>query len=569
MSDPKDTTSFFRKVVKFVANPTTEWAELGTPAEETRETEYAKGELKAMIERKRRNDFVRKREFDMLRKVRREGLTSEQLAALGGSSRIDDSEGKIIDSGAKAEIGVKAKIDEIEQQMVGDAPYVNTANRRTPEFYNAPTVPAAMDTRAARTSSRSHFDAAPVDDLMADRAPPLGTSPVVMGGGVSPLSPVKAGAPAVPEPASPFTQELTEIAHDPELDEAVIAFANADFDQCEQALATLTGPGGPRAQHAETWLVLFDLYRAIGQQHKFESLALDYAQQFGWSAPQWFSLPKLVAEAAGEDRPKRARIDGQVGWVCPDHVDAEAVSKLASLALQMPLPWVFDWSALRSIDAEACARLSELFRNWSDQDLDMRWLGGERLFTVLAESAPTGVRDADPAYWQVRLDALRLANRPDQFDEAAIDYCVTYEVSPPSWEPARCEVRVSGTGSTTSSPPLSIVSDVSTSVLESRLTEDTGLVQVGTVELSGQLVGDIGKTLKKMDTELGTASIVNVSCARLIRVDFIAAGDLLNWVLARRSENRAVRFVEAHRMVALFFGAMGINEHAKVKVRTV
>ena len=46
MSEPKDTTSFFRKVVKFVANPTTEWAEIGTPPEEARETEYAKGELK-------------------------------------------------------------------------------------------------------------------------------------------------------------------------------------------------------------------------------------------------------------------------------------------------------------------------------------------------------------------------------------------------------------------------------------------------------------------------------------------------------------------------------------------
>jgi hypothetical protein len=113
------------------------------------------------------------------------------------------------------------------------------------------------------------------------------------------------------------------------------------------------------------------------------------------------------------------------------------------------------------------------------------------------------------------------------------------------------------------------VSDVSTSFLESRLTEDTGMVQVGSVELSGQLVGDIGATLKKMDAELGPASIINVSCARLIRVDFIAAGDLLNWVLARRGENRSVRFIEAHRMVALFFGAMGINEHAKVKVRTV
>ncbi|HZT56266.1 MAG TPA: STAS domain-containing protein [Burkholderiaceae bacterium] len=569
MSDPKDTTSFFRKVVKFVANPTTEWAELGAPTEDARETEYAKGELKAMIERKRRNDFVRKREFDMLRKVRREGLTSEQLAALGSSSRIDDSEGKMADTGVKADSGVKAKIDEIEQQMVGgDAAY---AARRTPEFYNAPTEPAAMEmARARATSTRSgvNFDGARVEDFMSERAVPMATSPVVMGGGVSPLSAVTFDA-AAPDLATPFAQEMTEIAHDPELDEAVIAFANADFEQCEQALAALTGPGGARAQHAETWLVLFDLYRAIGQQHRFESLALDYAQQFGWSAPQWFSLPRLVAEAASEDRPRRARVDGQVGWNSPEHIDAEAVAKLASVTLQMPLPWVFDWSALRSIDAEACARLSELFRSWIGQDLDMRWLGGERLFAVLAEAAPTGARDADPAYWQLRLDALRMTNRPDQFDEAAIDYCVTYEVSPPSWEPACCQVRISNPGATTTSPPMSVVSDVSTSFVESRLTEDTAMVQVGTVELSGQLVGDIGPTLKKMDAELGPASIVNVSCARLIRVDFIAAGDLLNWVLARRSENRSVRFVEAHRMVALFFGAMGINEHAKVKVRIV
>ena len=69
--------------------------------------------------------------------------------------------------------------------------------------------------------------------------------------------------------------------------------------------------------------------------------------------------------------------------------------------------------------------------------------------------------------------------------------------------------------------------------------------------------------------ELGSSTIVNVSCARLIRVDFIAAGDLLNWVLARRNENRTVVFLEAHRLVALFFGAMGINEHARVKVRSV
>jgi len=179
------------------------------------------------------------------------------------------------------------------------------------------------------------------------------------------------------------------------------------------------------------------------------------------------------------------------------------------------------------------------------------------------------VRDADPAFWQLRLDALRMTNRPDQFDEAAIDYCVTYEVSPPSWEPARCVVRISGSSLSTTVPPLSLVSDVSTSFQESQLGDDPAMVQVAAVELSGQLVGDIGTTLKKLDAELGKSTIVKVSCAKLIRVDFIAAGDLLNWVLARRTENRTVTFVDAHRMVALFFGAMGINEHATVKVRTI
>ena len=578
MAEQKDTTSFFRKVVKFVANPATEWAELDVPVEDTRESDYAKGELKAMIERKRRNDFVRKREFDMLRKVRREGLTGEQLAALGGSSRIDDSQPRSSDPPVRQDAGVKAKIDEIEQQMVGDYP---STQRRAPEFYNAPTQPVPMD-GAGRPSISLVPPAAPaaaaqggrVEDFPAPARSAPRPAPATPAAAAPPpravsMAPIHLDMPPAEDFGNAFASVSAEVAHDPDLDEAVIAFANADFEQCEQALTGLTGPAGARAQHAETWLVVFDLYRATGQQHKFESLALDYAQQFGWSAPQWFSMPKLVAEAASEERPSSSRIEGQVGWVCPAHLDADVVAELASRALQMPLPWVFDWSALQTIDAEASGRLSELFRTWIPQNLDMRWLSGERLFTALQEAAPTGVRDADPAFWQLRLDALRMTNRPDQFDEAAIDYCVTYEVSPPSWEAARCAVRITGSNQGTTQPPLSVVSDVATSFEESQIADASGIVQVGTVELSGQLVGDISATLTKMDSELGTAKIVNVSCARLIRVDFIAAGDLLNWVLARRAENRTVSFVDAHRMVALFFGAMGINEHANVKVRTV
>lgn len=142
MTEPKENESFFRKVVRFVANPATDWTELNSRQFESRELEVEKSELKAMVERKRRNDFVRKREFDMLRKVRREGLTPEQLAALGGSSRLDDSEVRAAEGGNARPDGVKAKIDEIEQQMVGESLYATS--RRASGFFTAPTLPTPL-----------------------------------------------------------------------------------------------------------------------------------------------------------------------------------------------------------------------------------------------------------------------------------------------------------------------------------------------------------------------------------------------------------------------------------------
>jgi hypothetical protein len=120
MSEQEKNESFFRKVVRFVANPATDWADLNTRQEDTKELELEKSELKAMIERKRRNDFVRKREFDMLRRVRREGLSPEQLATLGTSSRLDDS-GARQSEAARRPGGVKAKIDESRVVPVEEA----------------------------------------------------------------------------------------------------------------------------------------------------------------------------------------------------------------------------------------------------------------------------------------------------------------------------------------------------------------------------------------------------------------------------------------------------------------
>ena len=99
------------KMVKFVKSPTTHWSDLDRPEGNGGDTE-SRLALKEMIERKRRNDFVRNREFDMLRKVRRrETLRDSDLAACPSFYPISQP----ANTGERAR--TLKKIDEIEAQQ--------------------------------------------------------------------------------------------------------------------------------------------------------------------------------------------------------------------------------------------------------------------------------------------------------------------------------------------------------------------------------------------------------------------------------------------------------------------
>ena len=583
----KESGGFLRKVARFVANPTTDWAALDTPSADSPESEYAKTEIKAMIERKRRNDFVRKRELDMLRKIRREGLSQDNALAMAGSTNLDSESRPHTDP--RSDIAVVDKIAAIEQQMVGDqSPTRQTATISATRRPVAPPPPISPAVAYAPTEP---------NPLPAVERPPLEFDTPKQ------AAPVATEASSRPHQAAPITAplaptgfsdglgiEVCEMEHDPELDEAVIAFANAEFDECERTLLALIAPDGSRHTNPDTWMVVFDLYRALDLPQKFDQLAVSFAHQFGLSAPQWYSLPARIAQVKATTEATQAKVvmpspedaagpatePGEntsgvevavvEGWLAPDHVDANVVSALRGELLQLPRPWTFDWTGVEYVSADGAAQLAQLMKQWATETLEMAWIGSDHLHSVLADSAPTGARDADPAYWMLRLEMLRLTNRPDQFDEVAIDYCVTYEMSPPSWEPATCKVKLKDDGVTTQSVSLSRISEITTSFVESQIMNEPAMVQVAALELSGQLVGDISDTLTKLDGQLGASVMLDIDCENLLRVDFIAAGDLLNWVLNRRAENRQVIFIKPHRLVALFFGAMGINEHARVKL---
>ena len=146
----------------------------------------------------------------------------------------------------------------------------------------------------------------------------------------------------------------------------------------------------------------------------------------------------------------------------------------------------------------------------------------------------------------------------------------------PAWDSARCDYQ-------SLDPPVAevagqaIVGDVhrdsvpsGTSSAMDGDTQMDGHSQMSNlyaVELSGQIAGDVIAVLDQLEAKLMGADIMVICCAKLIRVDFSAAGTLLNWVSARESENRAVQFTEVNRLVAAFFNVIGITEHATVLSR--
>jgi ABC-type transporter Mla MlaB component len=173
------------------------------------------------------------------------------------------------------------------------------------------------------------------------------------------------------------------------------------------------------------------------------------------------------------------------------------------------------------------------------------------------------------------MEVLRVMHRPDEFELVALDYCVTYEVSPPSWDSARCEYKsMQADGSLTTRNTIvgeafrdSVMSSVMTYGDSQLAAVSSQLSSVATVELSGQILGDGKEALELLDAKLGDADVMIISCARLMRIDFTAAGTLLNWVTARVSEGRQVQFVDVHRLVAAFFNVIGISEHARIGLR--
>lgn len=524
----EDTGRLLSKVAKFVRNPLKDWSELDAEESSQLENGYSREMLKEMIERRQRNDFVRRREFDMLRKLRqREAAGGRDPAATPSSFNISSTSGK-----TEGRALTLKKIAEIEEQM-------------SQQWWK---------NRGAGGEAADDGKAGPGGDMAAQHARAYADTVT----GVSPPQGA-AGPAAVPS------------VSDGSIEEAAIRFAHGDDAGTEAILLQALAPEASGADHDDTWRALFDFYRATGDNEKFSAAAVRYAQRTKRASPEWISLravarhAQVVAAATPAPEPPPA---GGADWASPPVLKRENLLALTRALAAAGPSWKLDWSAIDAIEADAAGPLRALFNHWADSPVQLRFAGADRLLIVLTEATPVNERRVDAAWWQLHMAALRVMHRADEFELLALNYCITYEVSPPPWEDPKGDFGELEPPPATPRP--SVSSGFSVSGHDDELIGADAAptaAAAGHGSLAGELTGESLATWERLDAELADAQGLSISCAALVRIDFQAAGSLLNWVTARDARGQRVAFVDAHRLIAAFFGVIGIADHAEVGIR--
>lgn len=571
------------KMVRFVRNPTVQWTELDSLTED-RESQYSKQMLKEMIERKRRNDFVRRREFDQLRKLRQREL-------LQGHRTEDTSNRPSFFQSSMASPDERAvtlkKIDEIEAQMSQQwwksKQSGNEAGETMPLTMPTGETQPAPGSDAQAADDRAFAPTAPVtlgSPLAAASAAPTAPSPVAplfandsmaVGrfGGVDAALQVEpevhpSFSPTVPGGVAPVVVQLERFVHDPDLEEAAIRYANGDHEGAESGLLQVLEQHrqDDPEQQLELWMTLFDLYRATGQQDRFESLAIDFAAQYSRSAPLWFSLPdQLGLQVSSSDPAGDASGRREFSWNAPQRLAVSSVAALQASVERAASPWTLAWSRIAGIDDAAVPPLADLFTRWADKQGQFVFSGVDRLETLLEIMTQSGDRTSGTEWWRLRMSALRLMGRPDEFELVALDYCVTFEVSPPSWVAPKCSY--SDDNASASAQPQANERDMLASDF-GELTLPPPIDNGPAALLSGVIEGDAVPLLQPLQELVKPGVPLVIACDKLMRIDFAAAGSVLNWAADLQSQGHVVHFQNLHRLIAVFFNVIGINEHAWV-----
>ncbi|TWI63105.1 STAS domain-containing protein [Pseudoduganella lurida] len=306
----------------------------------------------------------------------------------------------------------------------------------------------------------------------------------------------------------------------PLVEEAAILYANGQSEAAGELLAAgMADAGADRT----AWWMLFDLYQAGNQQGAFDSLSIDYASTFETSPPPWNPAQAEEAHAYSGITPTAA-IAGVL-----DHRAAAQVARIRELADAGPVLRL-DFSRITAVEPDGCILLLEALRG-VPAGHELILAGADELLALVRGLLDVGRRDEGEAPWLLWLELLRLLNREKAFEEASMDYCVTFEVSPPPFV---------APGRVASAPRQAAAPAADRYLLPRTIEGSTAAVFAAIRDYAAQ------------------PGALVFDCSRLARIDFAAAGQLGTLLRELATDGRRVEFRGLNHLVAALLRLQGV-----------
>lgn len=327
------------------------------------------------------------------------------------------------------------------------------------------------------------------------------------------------------------------------IDETAILFANGQHDDAEASLRTAIQVDELGHSTQSGWLMLFELVNQRGDKAAFEKLVMDYVLRFENSPPAWIDYG-AVARPGGN-------LPGATAGAMvrlPATIDANIVKPLEQLKTLAAnhASLTLDVSAARNVDLVGAELLLRVINAFKRASHELVVQGVEQLVTPLRAACEAGRRDASDAGWMLLLEVFRLLGRQHDFDETGIQYCITYEVSPPSWEPPPPNLKIRGA---------TMVAPGATA------TADDPYTWRGVIDAEGE------PHFGRLAAEARANKELKVDCGQLKRMGFSAASALLGLVMKLQQGGAAVEFQNVNYLVGALFQLLGITAVASVQLR--
>ena len=401
-------------------------------------------------------------------------------------------------------------------------------------LFSKPPAKKPVPPPSARSSARPAVSARDVAAQAADKHRPArpGEPPDISGTGASIIDWSSA------QPAIEVAQANPGLCT--VLENAALMYASGQTGAARALLEQGVASDEDTKTSALAWLALFDLLKRSDDRAAFDQLALQFVVQFERSPPAW------EEQAATSVAPTRGKANAGGYIAVTGALSADVAGALEGLrrAIDKRVPQArVDLAQVTEFDDAGARMLADLLGRARKAQLELVLQRPEKLIGMLEAAVARG-RDGGEGAWQLSLELLQWQHEQAKFDDRAVEFAIAFELSPPSWEPPpRAQAAVEEPDAAAEA--------------EDDVPAAGGDAQV--LAWSGVLAGPCQKPLAQLSDFALSRPVITLDLTDVERIDFVAAGALLNAINRVEGQRKAVQIAGASAIVRALLLLIGIS----------